>query len=67
MGAACGIYLRGRDAYAVALIAAWIGLRLRLVVAGVLRRRLAVLREEALVLAGTAAGIVHGMRLEARR
>lgn len=67
MGAACAIYLRERDAYAVALIAAWIGLRLRLVAAGVLRRRFAVLREEALVLAGTAAGIVHGMRLEARR
>ncbi len=67
MGAACGIYLRDRDAYAVPLIAAWIGLRLRLVAAGVLRRRFAVLREEALVLAGTAAGIVHGMRLEAKR
>lgn len=67
MGAACAIYLRERDAYAVALIAAWIGLRLRLVAAGVLRRRFAVLREEALVLAGTAAGIVHGMRLEAKR
>jgi GT2 family glycosyltransferase len=66
MGAAFAIYLRARDLYAVPLIFAWVALRLRLVAAGLLGRRLTVLREEALVLAGTAAGIVHGMRLEAR-
>jgi GT2 family glycosyltransferase len=64
MGAACAIHLRARDAYAVRLLAAWVALRLRLIAVGLLRRRFAVLREEALVLAGTAAGIVHGMRVE---
>jgi GT2 family glycosyltransferase len=66
MGAACGIHLRGGDPYAAALLAGWLALRVRLVAAGLLRRRFSVLREETLVLAGTAAGIVHGMRLEAR-
>jgi GT2 family glycosyltransferase len=66
MGAACAIYLRARDLYAIRLLAAWFALRLRLIAAGVLRRRFVVLREEALVLAGTAAGVVYGMRLEAR-
>jgi O-antigen biosynthesis protein len=66
MGALCALHLRAGDVYAALLLAAWVALRLRLVAAGVLRRRFAVLREEALVLGGTAAGIVHGMRLEAR-
>jgi hypothetical protein len=54
------------DAYAIRLLASWLALRLRLIAGGLLRRRFAVIQEEALVLAGTAAGIVHGMRLEAR-
>ena len=66
MGAACALYLRARDLYALRLFAAWVALRLRLVAAGVLRRRFVVVREEALVLMGTAAGVVHGMRLGAR-
>jgi GT2 family glycosyltransferase len=66
MGAACAIHLRAGDLYVVPMLAAWVGLRLRLVAAGLLRRRFAVLHEEALVLAGTGAGIVHGMRLGAR-
>jgi O-antigen biosynthesis protein len=66
MGAACAIHLRGGDRYAIRLLASWFALRLRLVAAGLLRRRLAILHEEALVLAGTAAGIVHGMRLTVR-
>jgi GT2 family glycosyltransferase len=66
MGVACVIHLRARDLHALRLLAAWVVLRLRLIAAGLLRRRVTVLREEALVLAGTAAGIVHGMRLEAR-
>jgi GT2 family glycosyltransferase len=66
MGAMCGIHLRARDAYAGFMLLAWIGLRLRLVAAGLLRRRFAAVHEEALVLAGTAAGMVHGMRVEER-
>jgi GT2 family glycosyltransferase len=66
MGAMCAIHLRARDTYAAFMLAAWVALRLRLVGAGLMRRRLVVLREEMLVLAGTVAGIVHGMRLEVR-
>lgn len=66
MGAMCAIHLRAGDRYAAFMLAAWIALRLRLVAAGLLRRRPAVLREETLVLAGTVAGIVHGMGLEVR-
>jgi GT2 family glycosyltransferase len=66
MGAMCAIHLRAGDLYALLMLAAWIGLRLRLAAAGLLRRRPAAVREEALVLAGTAAGTVHGVRLEAR-
>jgi GT2 family glycosyltransferase len=66
MGAACGIHLRRGDVYAAALLAGWLALRLRLVASGLLRLRFAVVQEEALVLAGTAAGIVHGMRLQGR-
>jgi hypothetical protein len=64
MGAACAIHLRTRDPYAIRMLAAWVGLRLRIAAVGLLRRHFTVLREEALVLAGTAAGLVHGMRLE---
>jgi GT2 family glycosyltransferase len=66
MGATCAIHLRAGDLYAVPMLAAWVALRLRLVAAGLLRRRLAVLHEEARVLAGTAAGMLYGIRLEAR-
>jgi GT2 family glycosyltransferase len=65
IGVLCAIHLRGGDLYAAALLAAWVALRLRILACGVARRRGVVLREEGLVLAGTAAGIVHGMRLEA--
>jgi GT2 family glycosyltransferase len=65
MGAMCAIHLRGGDAYAAFMLAAWIALRLRLVATRLLRHPV-VLREESLVLAGTVAGIVHGMRLEVR-
>jgi len=66
MGAMCALRLREGDPYAAVMLAAWVALRLRLVAAGLLRRRMSALREEALILGGTAAGIVHGMRLEVR-
>jgi hypothetical protein len=62
MGAACAIRLRERDSYALRLLAGWVALRARVLVASVLRGRPAALREEALVLGGTAAGLVHGLR-----
>jgi GT2 family glycosyltransferase len=66
MGVLCAVHARTRDPYAILMLVAWVALRLRLVAAGLLARRPAVVHEEALVLAGTAAGIVHGMRVEDR-
>ena len=67
MGAACGLRLREGDLYAIRLLAGWLGLRLRVLAAGLLARRWEALREEGLVLGGTAAGIVHGLRNGRRR
>jgi GT2 family glycosyltransferase len=62
MGAACGLRLREGDLYAPVLLAGWVALRLRVLAAALLDRRWAALQEEALVLGGTGAGIVHGLR-----
>jgi len=67
MGAACGLRLREGDLYAIRLLAGWLGLRLRVLAAALLARRWEALREEGLVLGGTAAGIVHGLRNGRRR
>ena len=67
MGAACGLRLREGDLYAVPLLFGWVGLRLRVLGAALLARRWTSLREEALVLSGTAAGMVHGLRHGRRR
>jgi GT2 family glycosyltransferase len=62
MGAACALRLREGDTYAAWLIVRWLGLRLRVLASALLRGRWLALREEALVLRGTAAGLVHGYR-----
>jgi GT2 family glycosyltransferase len=67
MGAACGLRLREGDLYAIRLLGGWLGLRLRVLAAALLARRWDALREEALVLGGTAAGMVHGLRNGRRR
>jgi len=67
MGAACGLRLREGDLYAIRLLAGWLGLRLRVLAAALPARRWEALREEGLVLGGTAAGIVHGLRNGRRR
>lgn len=64
MGVVCAFHLRAGDPYALGILVAWVGLRLRKATVGLLRRRFGRLREEALVLAGTAAGLFHGLRLE---
>jgi GT2 family glycosyltransferase len=61
MGVFCALRLRERDLYGAGLLPAWIALRLRVLVSSVLRRRWAALREEALVLAGTAVGFARGL------
>ena len=67
MGAACAIRLREGDLYAALLLGAWVALRLRVLASSLLSRRWEALHEEALVLAGTGAGIVHGLRQPARQ
>jgi hypothetical protein len=66
MGAACAIRLREGDLYAARLLGAWLALRLRVLASNLLSRRWEALHEEVLVLAGTGAGIVHGLRHPAR-
>ena len=48
--------------YGLRLLADWIGLRAKVLAGALVRKRWSALREEALVLAGTAAGIVHALR-----
>jgi len=66
MGAACGLRLRERDLYGARLLTEWLGLRLRILASGLLGGRWSALHEEALVLGGTATGVVHGLRLGPR-
>jgi GT2 family glycosyltransferase len=62
MGAACGLRLREGDRRSLGLLAGWVGLRLRVLAGALLTARWSALREEALVLGGTAAGLAHGLR-----
>lgn len=62
MGAVCGMRLRQGDFHAIPLLTRWLALRLRVLAAGVLRARRRALEEELLVLGGTGAGIVYGLR-----
>jgi GT2 family glycosyltransferase len=62
MGVACALRLREGDPYAAALLARWLALRLRVLAGGLLDRRREAPREEALLLGGTAAGVLHGLR-----
>jgi GT2 family glycosyltransferase len=62
MGAACGLRLREGDRRALLLLAGWVGLRVRVLGSALLSARWDALREEALVLSGTGAGLAHGLR-----
>jgi hypothetical protein len=64
MGTACGLRLREGDRGALLMLAAWVGLRARVLGGALLSARWGALREEALVLGGTGAGLVHGLREE---
>lgn len=61
MGAACAMRLREGDLYAAWLLAGWLLLRARVLAGALLRRHWRAWHEEALVVSGTAAGIVHGI------
>ncbi len=67
MGVACGLRLREGDRRAIVLLCGWIGLRLRVLTSALVTGRPDALHEEALVLSGTAAGVVHGLRQPVRR
>ncbi len=65
MGAACGFRLREGDLRAARMLAGWLLLRLRVLASALLAGRWAALREEALVVGGTAGG--RGARHQAGR
>jgi len=62
IGACCGLWLRGRDLHALAILAGWLRMRGGMAAGAVRRRQWAGVREELLVLGGTARGLVYGLR-----
>jgi GT2 family glycosyltransferase len=67
VGTWCGILLRGGDRRGASMLVRWLALRLRLGVAAAGRRQPGEVGDEARVLAGTARGVVHGLRVGGRR
>jgi O-antigen biosynthesis protein len=63
MGAACALWLRGGDLYAIRVFTAWGMLRGRLLASAVRHARWTSAYEELLVLGGTAQGVLHGFRV----
>ena len=63
MAAACAIWLRGGDFFALRVLAAWLALRGRLLASALRHRRWTSAYEEVLVLGGTARGFIHGLRV----
>jgi GT2 family glycosyltransferase len=66
VGAAVSLWLRGRDGFAVHVLAAWLAMRLRRLAVGLMRRDRLRVREELLVLAGTGRGLWYGARTSRR-
>jgi GT2 family glycosyltransferase len=62
LGACCGLWLRGGDLDALGVLGRWLWMRAGMAGTGLRRRQWAALREELLVLRGTAAGLVYGLR-----
>jgi GT2 family glycosyltransferase len=62
VGAFCALRLRERDRQGALLLVRWIALRLRLAARATIRADWRGVRDEALVLAGTATGLVYGAR-----
>jgi GT2 family glycosyltransferase len=62
IGACCGLWLRGHDLHALAVLAGWLRMRGAMAAVALRRRRWNSLREELLVLGGTARGLVYGLR-----
>jgi len=66
MGSACAIWLRQRDGRALRVLANWLGLRIGRIVSSLRERNWLGVWEEALVLGGTARGLLHGLRVAGR-
>lgn len=62
MGAAMVFWLREGDRRALRILLAWLRLRTGVLLRGLARGQRRIVREELLVLGGTLAGIVHGLR-----
>ena len=62
MAAACALWLRRGDLYALRVLAAWLVMRARALASALRRRHGRGVREELLVLRGTAGGLVYGLR-----
>ena len=67
VGANVAIWLREGDLYAFWVLAKWLALRLRRAVTGMLARDWTLAHEEVLVLAGTASGLLFGIRAGKQR
>jgi GT2 family glycosyltransferase len=63
MGACCGIWLRRGDRNAIRVARTWVGSRLRRLAGAARHRQWELVQEELLILGGTCAGIIHGLRL----
>lgn len=61
IGACCGLWLRGRDLHALAVLGGWLRMRGALAAGALRRRQWGGVREELLVLGGTARGLVYGL------
>jgi GT2 family glycosyltransferase len=62
IGACCGLWLRGRDPHALAVLAGWLRMRSGMAARALRCRQWGSLREELLVLGGTARGLTYGLR-----
>jgi GT2 family glycosyltransferase len=66
-GVCCGLYLRQGDLYGLRLLGNWLGFRARRLAVATVRREWRTVREELLVLRGTLAGLLYGVRLRSWR
>jgi GT2 family glycosyltransferase len=62
IGACCGLWLRERDLHALAVLAGWVRMRAGMAAGAVRRRQWGGVREELMVMGGTARGLVYGLR-----
>jgi glycosyltransferase involved in cell wall biosynthesis len=65
IGACCALWLARGDLYALVVMTRWIGLRCKLLILALGRRRDGIL-EEFMVLKGTVQGLLYGWRVRAR-